>query len=143
MGARSGHNQAPGPSFEEVWKRLQKQIGLKRQKELAVLLGIKSPSVTDAKKRGLFPLSWAYQIALQHKISLDLILLGTSECIVHSTHESQSVKAHYIETTAELVDKALKGTGKSVSPEQRAALILMLRDELRKKVINVVTALTS
>ena len=42
-------------------------------------LGITGSSVSGAKQRGLFPLEWAYKLALSHRISLDFILKGEAE----------------------------------------------------------------
>lgn len=64
------------PSFDDVWDRLKKAANFKRQAELAEALQITSSSVSGAKQRGLFPLEWAYRLALSHQISLDYILWG-------------------------------------------------------------------
>lgn len=64
------------PTFEEVWIRLQSVAGIRNQSELAALLGVSAASVSDAKKRGFFPLAWAFDAARKLQVSLDFILLG-------------------------------------------------------------------
>lgn len=67
------------PSFDAVWDRLKKIAGFKRQADLAEALKITGSSVSGAKQRGLFPLEWAYKLALTKQISLDYILKGEQE----------------------------------------------------------------
>jgi len=62
------------PSFQEVWERVQKTTQLTTLTSLAKELGISNSSVSDAKKRNVFPLSWAYTLANSYKLSLDYLL---------------------------------------------------------------------
>lgn len=133
LGATSDYEHAPGPSFDEVWERLKVVLGIKRQGELALMLGIKSPSVTDAKKRGYFPLSWAYLIALRHEISLDLILFGRNSAEDAESVQAIQRKPIYIDSAVELVDEAVKVSGCHINSEQKAALVSIIREELKKR----------
>lgn len=66
-----------GPSYEEVWERIAPALKIKTQAELADLINIRPPSVTDAKTRGVFPLGWAYSLSIRTGLSLDYIVKGT------------------------------------------------------------------
>jgi phage repressor protein C with HTH and peptisase S24 domain len=65
-----------GPGFIEVWERIKLRTSLKTQADLADMLGIRGATVTGAKQRGFFPLSWAYRIAKHYNINLDWLLFG-------------------------------------------------------------------
>ncbi|GEM_PF-2672530 len=62
------------PAFDLVFARLRAATELKNQQDLAQALGITPPTVTDAKKRGAFPLEWAYRLAQAFSLSLDRLL---------------------------------------------------------------------
>lgn len=68
--------ETPLPDFDSVWKRIQQRAGVKKQYELAAILGIASSNISDAKNRGTFPLEWAYKLASGLDISLDWLLRG-------------------------------------------------------------------
>jgi hypothetical protein len=63
-------------SFDSVWERVVKTTGWKTQTDLATFLGITQASVAGAKKRGLFPIEWAYKIAQAYGTSTDWLLSG-------------------------------------------------------------------
>lgn len=62
------------PPFDEVMERLAELAGVKNQSALARELHLTPASVSDAKKRGPFPLAWALSLARSLGVSLDLIL---------------------------------------------------------------------
>jgi len=62
------------PPFDEVLARLADIAGIKNQSALARALGVTPASVSDAKKRGPFPLTWALGLARNLGVSLDRIL---------------------------------------------------------------------
>jgi len=64
------------PTFEDVWRRIQLATNLKTQRDLALALKISSPSVSDAKGRGTFPLEWAFKLSRIFELSLDYLLGG-------------------------------------------------------------------
>lgn len=63
------------PAFDMVFARLREVTPLKSQQDLAQALGITPPTVSDAKKRGAFPLEWAYRLAATFSLSIDRLLL--------------------------------------------------------------------
>ena len=141
MGASSDQEQAAGPPFDEVWDRLRQTLGIKRQVQLAEMLGISSPSITDAKQRGLFPLNWAYILASKYNISLDFILLGRNAGSQKVTVDHNEDKLLYIDPAVELVDEAIKKTGVSINKKQKDALIEITREELKALTVQMLRAM--
>lgn len=70
MKRNSDHN------FDAAWDRIRTLTGWKNYGDLADYLGIKSPGVSGAKKRGIMPLEWAYKVASGHYGSTAWILTG-------------------------------------------------------------------
>jgi len=140
--ANSTEENATGPAWDEVWERIKRGTGIKTQRSLAATLGISDASVADAKKRGVFPLGWALRLARMQNLSLDVILLGRT--ISDDTMATSPVerKPIYIDSAVELVDEAVKASGCLVNSEQKAALVSIIREELKKKAENLVRALT-
>jgi hypothetical protein len=62
--------------FIEVWGRINNETEIQSLSKLASLLGITQPSVSERKKRGKFPIEWAYIIGMQYNLSTDWILTG-------------------------------------------------------------------
>lgn len=62
--------------FEDVWGRVVILTGWESQTQLADFLGFSASSVSGAKKRGFFPIEWAYKIANKHNAFTDWLLTG-------------------------------------------------------------------
>ncbi|WP_043644362.1 helix-turn-helix domain-containing protein [Fundidesulfovibrio putealis] len=142
MVANSTDENATGPAWDEVWERIKRSTGIKTQRSLAATLGISDASVADAKKRGVFPLGWALRLARRQNLSLDVILLGRNTPGEISPSPAAERKPLYIDSAVELVDEAVKASGCLVNSEQKAALVSIIREELKKKAENLVRALT-
>ncbi len=65
-------------NFSEIWERVRISTDIDSLTKLAKLIGITQPSVSDRKKRGIFPVEWAYIIAIKYNLSLDWLLTGES-----------------------------------------------------------------
>ena len=63
-------------AFEEAWARIVLVTGWAKQADLAKFLGIKSQTVSGVKKRGSFPVEWAFRIAQAYNLSTDWLLTG-------------------------------------------------------------------
>ena len=63
-------------NFEEIIGRAKLALGIKNQKQLAEILGISPPGITDAKTRGNFPSDWVVKISINHGINPSWILTG-------------------------------------------------------------------
>lgn len=77
--------------YEDVFERIKKQTGLKSQTGIANVLGIQPASVSGSKKRGLFPIEWAFRIAQKFGLSTDWILTGEGpEIRIEGTYQKAS-----------------------------------------------------
>lgn len=63
--------------FTEIYVRVCNAALIKSQRQLAEIVGAKSPAITDAKKRGVFPLAWVFKISEIFNISTDHLLFGS------------------------------------------------------------------
>ncbi len=63
-------------SFEEKFARICQVTQTTKDAALAKILGIKSPSVSAAKKRHQIPTGWVEKIALEYGVSADWIFFG-------------------------------------------------------------------
>ena len=140
MTASSGQEQAQGPAFDEVWERVKTIMGLKTQTALAQALGVHQTAITDAKKRGFFPLGWIYRLGHNYNISYDELLRGTNVNL--PTDTVPEVRTLYIDSAVEVVENAVKASGCRINSEQKKALTQIIREELKKKAENLIKALT-
>lgn len=60
--------------FDECWERVRKITGWDKYSELASFLKISGSSVSGTKKRGNFPIEWAYKLATHYGGSTDWIM---------------------------------------------------------------------
>lgn len=63
-------------SFDEQIKRIHQITGTRTQAELAKLLGIRQSLVSDAKRRGIIPLTWLDTLQRVNNVNPDWILHG-------------------------------------------------------------------
>lgn len=63
-------------NFDESWERVKRITGWLKYGQLADFVGSTSQSISGVKKRGVFPLDWAFKIAQAHNSSTDWILTG-------------------------------------------------------------------
>ena len=144
MVANAIEENATGPSWDEVWGRIKTAAGIKTQRALAEALGVSDASVADAKRRGLFPLGWAYRLSLKLDLSLDVILLGRADVTTGEKSQTPSArKPIYIDSAVEAVEEAVKASGCRINSEQKAALVSIIREELKKKAENLTRALNA
>ena len=59
-----------------MWERICGVTRWRKLGDLADFLAIKSPSVSGAKSRGIFPIEWAFKIGQEFGLSTDWILTG-------------------------------------------------------------------
>lgn len=69
-------NRNVSASSDEVKERLKVTLNIKTDRELAEVLGIAPPSVSNWKKRNTIPYDICVQVATEHQISLDWLILG-------------------------------------------------------------------
>ncbi len=63
-------------SFDEQIRRIHSIAGTRTQAELAQFLGIRQPSVSDAKKRGKIPAEWLLILMRSRNVNPEWILAG-------------------------------------------------------------------
>ncbi|MHB1015910.1 MAG: helix-turn-helix domain-containing protein [Desulfurivibrionaceae bacterium] len=63
-------------SFKQVWDRIQKEIGVKNQHELAGIINLSQAVVSKYKTKNTFPVEWAYIIAKKNNLSTEWIMTG-------------------------------------------------------------------
>lgn len=63
-------------NFMEIWGRVQQETEIKSLTNLAKLIGITQPSVSERKRKNEFPLDWAYIIAKKYSLSMDWLISG-------------------------------------------------------------------
>ncbi len=84
--------------FEKIFYVIKNNTPIKTQSDLAMVLGITQPSISDAKKRNVFPFDWLVKVCVIYGISLDSILsLG---------HKDPSNKGIDAQELSELLDKS-------------------------------------
>lgn len=128
-----------GPAFQMVWEQIKLFTGFSSQHELAQALGIADSAITDAKKRGLFPLNWAYRLAKSHHLSLDEILLLKPPATPNPSRGGCCTTC--ADSAVQLVEEAIAALGKQISERQKQALVDIVREELKAKAIRMVKAL--
>lgn len=63
-------------SFEEVFLRLKKAIGVKNISQLSEIIERRQPTVSAAKAKNNFPANWAYEIEKKYGLLTGWILTG-------------------------------------------------------------------
>lgn len=69
-------NRNVSASSDEVKERLKITLNIKTDRELAEVLGIAPPSVSNWKKRNTIPYDVCVEVATKHDVSLDWLILG-------------------------------------------------------------------
>ena len=110
--------------FAEKFKRLKTALDVKRDKQLAEILGITQQSVAGAKKRRQMPASW-FETVGSLGVSIDYILFGTMPMTrqhvpdkIDSTHKIDPGQ----KIAEQLVELAIGETG--LCPSNAGKLIL-------------------
>lgn len=66
----------PITNFGDVWGRVKTATNIRNLSQLAKVLDIKQPSVSKAKKRGVFPPHWILFIAERYNVPADWLFTG-------------------------------------------------------------------
>ena len=69
-------------AFDAQMERIKLITGRRTQTDLAVLLGIKQSSVSDAKRRGKIPSSWLVMLMRYKRVNPEWILTGNGPTFV-------------------------------------------------------------
>lgn len=63
-------------SFEESWQRVQKETDIKNQYDLARAIDASQPVISKYKKKGVFPVEWAYKLGRKYNLLTEWIMTG-------------------------------------------------------------------
>lgn len=62
--------------FDTILDRIKQETGIKSMRQLAEVIGIKHQTISAAKKKGEFSVSWAYYIAGKYGLLTEWIMSG-------------------------------------------------------------------
>lgn len=62
--------------FQTVMERIYAATGTSTQQELALLLGIRQSSISDAKRRAIIPFRWLLTLSRLRSVNPDWVLTG-------------------------------------------------------------------
>ena len=63
-------------AFFDSWERVKNATNIKNQYDLAEALGVSQPVVSKYKKKGEFPVEWAYKLARSYGLTTEWIMTG-------------------------------------------------------------------
>ena len=63
-------------TFEKIWSRIRKETGLKSLKNLAEVVQISQPAVSEMKSKNKFPAGWAYEVGKEFGLLTECIMTG-------------------------------------------------------------------
>lgn len=141
MVANSDMENATGLAFDDAWSRAQRLLGIKTQRDLAKLLNINESNITQAKRRGFFPLEWAVYLAKNFNLSLDEFILGRETSKNSIPVDLINQKTLYIDPAVQLVDEAVKIAGVTINKKQKAAVLEIVREELQTMAVQMLRAM--
>ena len=94
----NGH--VPDGGFDAVLSRIMNALGVRTQVELGVRLGIRQPTISDARRRDSVPDSWLVRLVADHSLNPVWVLRGSGAKYLvpldedpqgsHSSQESHS-----------------------------------------------------
>lgn len=63
-------------TFNDVFERIKKNTDIKNTVQLAEIIGISQPAISNNKAKNIFPLEWAYDISKKYNLELDWLTEG-------------------------------------------------------------------
>lgn len=126
--------------FDQIWQRLQFVTTMKNLSQLALILGIKQPTISKAKKHGEFPLKWALCIAKVYFLNTDWVLYGSGP--IRQGRAAETVFQCKLEQLNEILIKATRAN----SPEEYEVYLEAadtLRDEIGQEANLIVDQMPS
>lgn len=125
-------------NFSEIIPRLKKEFGVKKNKELAILLGFNTDAaLSDRIKRNSIPLDKIKAIALEKSRNLDYILTGENKEL--GTESANNEKVNNVSEPPKTIDNLIVDSyaefirEKGLEPEFESFCERKLKDQLKKK----------
>jgi hypothetical protein len=126
-------------NFDVTWERIKQITGWSDYKDLALFVGSTSQSISGIKKRGKFPIEWAFRIADKYNSSTDWILTGKGESKRESTvyHmgdviQNEDVSKEYLAGYHDPVTKAFVMDWLSLSDVVKMRVWTLVKEELER-----------
>lgn len=63
-------------TFDDIWRRIKAEAGLKSLKSLADIVEISQPAVSEMKAKNKFPAGWAYMVGKRYGLLTEWIMTG-------------------------------------------------------------------
>ena len=92
-------------NFNDAWERKKNETEIKNLSELAKNIGVKQPSVSARKKKGDFPIEWAYLVGEKYNLSTKWILTGQEPKRFDQIVVTRSIKNEYLIQLEEWLQK--------------------------------------
>ena len=82
--------------FKNAWERITKETKIKTLADLGKIIGKTSQNISTRKKKGNFPIEWAYLVGKKYQLSLDWILDGTGPKRINQVTDTREPSKEYI-----------------------------------------------
>lgn len=66
-------------AFEDSWARIQQETEIKNQYDLAKAINASQPVISKYKKKGVFPVEWAYKVGKKYNLLTEWIMTGDGQ----------------------------------------------------------------
>ena len=113
--------------FNSAWRRVCALTGWSNYGQMADYLGIKPPSVSGAKQRGLFPSDWIIRIALGYKVPFEELAFSKPRFVAGDTLSNVSANigwdAQLMTDIIEAVEEVLEEMREKLIPAEKAKVI--------------------
>ncbi|MBT0665715.1 helix-turn-helix domain containing protein [Geobacter pelophilus] len=83
--------------FDDAWERVKSVSGWGDYKDLATFVGSTSQSISGVKKRGKFPLEWAYKVAQAFASNTDWIMTGKLDHLSQAANGNGILQGHHVD----------------------------------------------
>ena len=87
-------------NFEEIERRIKRELHLKNSKHLVDILGVPQPTYSNRKKKNNFSGDWVITLHLKYNLQVEWILTGEGPKRISFTNE-KNIENSYTEKLAE------------------------------------------
>jgi transcriptional regulator with XRE-family HTH domain len=94
--------------FSDIFERIKKTTDIKNIVQLAEIIGVSQPAVSNNKAKNIFPIEWAYLIAEKYNLELTWLLKGVGNDEVKKAPQQKRANALLNEIDNWLEEKAKK-----------------------------------
>ena len=80
-------------NFDDAWKRIQEATPIKSMTQLAKIIGVSQPAISQAKRRREFQANWAYKIGNKYGLPTEWIMTGEGPKRIPQPEQPQAQQA--------------------------------------------------